>query len=553
LLTNVIALFGPWALKTAIDSLMETNSGVYLARYALIIVTLALLEGIFRFLMRKTIIGVSRHIEYELRNDFFSHIQSLSQTFYNRHKTGDLMALATNDLEAVRQMVGPAIMYSLNTFFSMAYFVVMLLIDAKLALLALAPFPFMAVMVYQMARRLNKAHRQIQDQYAAITSKAQESLSGIRIVKCYVQEQGEIAEFEALNRDFIDKNLAMVKTRGLMSAMMGLLMGLGGLIILWLGGKKVIEGTLTLGELVAFFSYLGMLTWPMIAAGWVINLFQQGAASMARLNRVFEIEPDIEDGGSADFAINKIAGEIEFKDVSFSYGDVDVLKNINLRIKRGMTLAIVGPTGSGKSTLINLIPRLREVTSGEILIDGRCINDIPLSVLRQAIGYVPQDTFLFSDTISSNISFGVDPVTTAQIEEAAENSQIRRDITSFPNGFDTMLGERGINLSGGQKQRTSIARAIIRNPKILILDDSLSAVDTYTEDTILKRLRKIMAQRTSVIVSHRVSTVKDANLIIYIDNGQITERGAHDELIQLGGAYARLYQHQLLEEAIKAY
>lgn len=553
MLTNVIALFGPWALKTAIDSLMETNSGVYLARYALIIVTLALLEGIFRFLMRKTIIGVSRHIEYELRNDFFSHIQSLSQTFYNRHKTGDLMALATNDLEAVRQMVGPAIMYSLNTFFSMAYFVVMLLIDAKLALLALAPFPFMAVMVYQMARRLNKAHRQIQDQYAAITSKAQESLSGIRIVKCYVQEQGEIAEFEALNRDFIDKNLAMVKTRGLMSAMMGLLMGLGGLIILWLGGKKVIEGTLTLGELVAFFSYLGMLTWPMIAAGWVINLFQQGAASMARLNRVFEIEPDIEDGGSADFAINKIAGEIEFKDVSFSYGDVDVLKNINLRIKRGMTLAIVGPTGSGKSTLINLIPRLREVTSGEILIDGRCINDIPLSVLRQAIGYVPQDTFLFSDTISSNISFGVDPVTTAQIEEAAENSQIRRDITSFPNGFDTMLGERGINLSGGQKQRTSIARAIIRNPKILILDDSLSAVDTYTEDTILKRLRKIMAQRTSVIVSHRVSTVKDANLIIYIDNGQITERGAHDELIQLGGAYARLYQHQLLEEAIKAY
>jgi len=553
LLTNVIALFGPWALKTAIDSLMETNSGVYLARYALIIVTLALLEGIFRFLMRKTIIGVSRHIEYELRNDFFSHIQSLSQTFYNRHKTGDLMALATNDLEAVRQMVGPAIMYSLNTFFSMAYFVVMLLIDAKLALLALAPFPFMAVMVYQMARRLNKAHRQIQDQYAAITSKAQESLSGIRIVKCYVQEQGEIAEFEALNRDFIDNNLAMVKTRGLMSAMMGLLMGLGGLIILWLGGKKVIEGTLTLGELVAFFSYLGMLTWPMIAAGWVINLFQQGAASMARLNRVFEIEPDIEDGGSADFAINKIAGEIEFKDVSFSYGDVDVLKNINLRIKRGMTLAIVGPTGSGKSTLINLIPRLREVTSGEILIDGRCINDIPLSVLRQAIGYVPQDTFLFSDTISSNISFGVDPVTTAQIEEAAENSQIRRDITSFPNGFDTMLGERGINLSGGQKQRTSIARAIIRNPKILILDDSLSAVDTYTEDTILKRLRKIMAQRTSVIVSHRVSTVKDANLIIYIDNGQITERGAHDELIQLGGAYARLYQHQLLEEAIKAY
>ena len=550
IITNIFALLGPWVLKVAIDELEKKLSSELLIKYAALLAGLALIEGVFRFLMRQTIIGVSRHIEYDLRNDFFSHLQKLSLSFYHKFKTGDLMARTTNDLEAVRQVVGPAVMYSFNTLLSMAAFGIMLYIDWRLTLMAMIPFPIMALAVNKIANRLHKAYEGIQAKYADITSKVQENLSGIRVVKAYVQESRELETFQNLNRDYISKNLAMSKTRGAMWAGMTLLVGAGSLIVLWFGGRLVMQEQISLGDFVAFFAYLGNLTWPMIALGWVINLIQQGTASMGRMNRVFEMEPEIRDDARTHLEIQQLAGEIEFRNVSFAYNGTPVLKNINLKIKKGMTLAIVGPTGSGKSTLINLVPRLIEAKEGRVLIDGKPIEEIPLAVLRSHIGYVPQETFLFSDTIKANIAFGVEAASQQEIEEAAVNSQIKKDVVDFPAGFDTMLGERGINLSGGQKQRTAIARAVIRKPRILILDDALSAVDTYTEEAILERMRQIMRERTSIIVSHRISTVKDADLIVVLDDGEIKERGTHDELVARGGLYAELHRKQLLEEAL---
>lgn len=550
-LTNIFALLGPWILKDAIDSLKRHISSEVLVKYAALLIGVALVEGIFRFLMRNIIIGVSRRVEYDLRNDYLAHLQKLSQAFYNKFKTGDLMARATNDLEAVRQVAGPAFMYSLNTLFSLTAFFIMLFIDVRLALLAMIPFPFMALLVNRMAKKLHYSYDSIQAQYASITARAQENLSGIRVVKAYVQEEPEIESFKRLNRIYINKNLQLAKIRGVLSASMVFLVGAGTVILLWFGGRLVMQNRITLGDLVAFFSYLGMLTWPMMALGWVINLVQQGIASMGRINRVLETEPDIRDEPHTDRRIRQIKGEIEFRDVSFSYNGEPVLKDINLKIRNGMTLAIVGPTGSGKSTLVNLIPRILDASGGRILIDGEDVRNIPVKVLRRNIGYVPQDTFLFSDTIKENIALGVEAPSLPEVEEAAVVSQIKKDVLDFPRQFDTMLGERGINLSGGQKQRTAIARAVIRKPRILILDDALSAVDTYTEEEILKRLREIMRQRTSVIVSHRVSTVKDADMIIVLEDGAIREQGTHDELIAFGGLYAELHRKQLLEEALE--
>ena len=553
-LANLFALLSPWLLKIAIDEMSKEISSEIILKYSALIVGAALAGGVFRFLMRNTIIGVSRHIEYDLRNDFFRHIQTLPQSFYNEYKTGDLMARATNDLEAVRQVVGPAIMYSFNTIVSMAAFGIMLFINPKLTFLSMIPFPLMAIVVHQSARKLHDAYEKIQAQYAAITSKVQENLSGIRVVKAYVQEDSEIALFDKLNQTYIDKNMSMAKIRGVMTAAMTSLVGVGSLIVLWAGGHLVMDGRISLGDFVAFFAYLSMLTWPMIALGWVINLVQQGTASMGRLNRIFDSEPDIKDGAQTKTKISSVAGSIEFRNLSFAYGGAaPVIKDINLKIDKGMTLAIVGRTGSGKTTLINLVPRLLQATTGSVLIDGRDIREFSVEVLRRNIGYVPQDTFLFSDTISNNIDFGVNEATENEINEAAEIAQIKKDIFGFPNGFDTLLGERGINISGGQKQRTAIARAIIRKPKILILDDCLSAVDTHTEEAILKGLRGVMRSRTSIIVSHRVSTVKDADLIIVLEGGQIKESGTHDELISISGIYAELYQKQLLEEAVESF
>ncbi len=553
LITNALALLGPWILKNAIDELQLEVTQTTLLTFGGLIVAVAAVEGVFRFLMRNTIISLSRLIEYDLRNDFFAHLQTLSQGFYQRVKTGDMMARATNDLEAVRQVAGPAIMYSANTLVSMSAFGIMAYLNLKLTLLAMIPFPIMAVVVQRIARKLNQAHLEIQTQYAEITSKVQENLSGIRIVKAYCQEKGETAQFGELNRAFISLNLRMAKIRGLMTASMTFLIGTGTLIVLWYGGKQVILGNISLGSFVAFFAYLSMLTWPMIALGWVINLVQQGAASMGRLNRIFETKPEIWDNDATDVTIKEIEGEIEFRDLNFAYNGEAILRNINLHIRKGQTLAIVGPTGSGKSTLINLVPRLYEATAGQVLIDGRPVQKIPLEVLRRNIGYVPQDTFLFSESLKSNMAFGSPEADLDEIVQAAELAKIRADILEFPDKFDTVLGERGINISGGQKQRTALARAIIRKPRILILDDSLSAVDTYTEEAILGQLRDVMRDRTSIIVSHRVSTVKEADLIVFLEEGAITERGTHDELLALGGSYAALYEKQLLEEALASF
>lgn len=550
-LTNIFALLGPWILKLAIDSLEQAISMAVLLRYAGLLVGVALVEGAFRFLMRKNIIGVSRKVEFDLRNDFFTHLEKLGQRFYTKTKTGDLMARATNDLEAVRQVAGPAIMYSFNTLISMSAFFIMLYISVELTLYALIPFPIMALLVNRLAKRLHQSYREIQAQYSNITSKVQENLSGIRVVKAYGQEVPEIESFKGLNRSYITKNLRLAKVRGTLSASMAFLVGSGSLILLWIGGRLVILDRISLGDLVAFFSYMGMLTWPMIALGWVINLIQQGTASMGRINRILETEPEIRDDSRTDRNIDSLSGHIQFEDVSFAYNGAPVLKNINLTIEPGMTVAIVGPTGSGKSTLICLIPRLFDVTAGRVLVDGIDIRRIPLRVLRENIGYVPQDTFLFSDTIRENVAFGVDAPSMQEVEEAAVISQIRDDILDFPKQFDTFLGERGINLSGGQKQRTALARAILRKPRILILDDALSAVDTYTEERILRGLRDVMRERTSIVVSHRVSTVKDADLIVVLGDGEIREQGAHDELLMLDGLYAELYRKQLLEEALE--
>ncbi len=554
LFTNAFMLIGPRVLKYAIDGLGTgiTSRRLMMAGGAVLVVSL--LEGTFRYFMRQSMIVMSRLVEYDLRNDYFKHLQAMPRAFYHRNSTGDLMARATNDLGAVRTFVGPGLMYSVNTFVTaVGAFVLMLGIDVKLTLYAMIPMPLMAIIVNRFMTRINEIFERIQEQFAKISTKTQENLSGIRVIKAYVREQHEIGGFRKLNEAYVNKNLELVRIESFLWSAMGFLSGLGALVLLGLGGMEVMSGRITRGDFVAFYVYLGMLTWPMIALGWVINLAQQGSASMGRINRILGESPSIADNANMEPSLQKIDGVIEFRNVGVSYAaDRWALRHISFRIERGMTVAIVGHVGSGKSTLVSLIPRLLEASEGQICIDGHDVRTIPLAVLRQHIGFVPQETFLFSDTIRENIAFGVVTASDEAIQRAAEQAQIDHDIKDFPEGFATLLGERGINLSGGQKQRAAIARALLREPRILILDDALSSVDTYTEERILHHLHSIMRERTSLIISHRVSTVKEADLIIVLKDGEIVERGDHDTLLDNDGVYADLYRKQQLEEALEA-
>ena len=569
-MSNVFTVFQPKIVGNAIDKLkvgLETKNidGTSLLVYALLLVALNLIAGFFTYLTRQTIIVVSRHVEFDLRNDFLKHIQKLSLSFFQNTPTGDLMAHATNDISSVRNVVGPGIMYPSDTIMTFSMVVVMMFISSwQLTLYALIPLPLVSYVVYKLGKKIHLKFEERQEQFSKLTTRAQENLSGIRIVKAYVREAYEVNRFKDLSWDYLKKNLVLAKIQSILWPLMFLLIGSSLVIVVYIGGMKVIDGEISIGTLTAFFGYLTLLIWPMIAFGWVTNILQQGAASMGRLAKIMDTEPEIQNTNKTDYSIKEIKGRIEFRNVFFTHKNSDspTLKNINLEIPQGTTIAVVGYTGSGKSTLINLIPRLYDVTAGELLIDGINIKKIPIEVLRSNIGYVQQETFLFSDTLRENISYGVleDEVDRdgkrsnrlmENIVKASEVSQIAKDVKDFPKGYDTMLGERGITLSGGQKQRTSIARAIMRNPKILILDDALSAVDTYTEEEILKRLREIMKNRTSIIISHRISTVKDADMIVVMDNGEIVERGNHDELVALGGIYADLYEKQLLEEELE--
>jgi len=558
ILTNAFTLLAPQVLRYAIDMLENNITKSRLLQVGGLILLVSLLGGICRYWMRQLIIVVSRLIEYDLRNDYFRHLQTLSRNFFHRVPTGDLMARATNDLGSVRSLLGPGIMYSTNTFtVGIGALVIMLWMDAQLTLTAMLLLPVMVITVNYAMDRIHKLYEKIQEQFSRLTTRAQENLSGIRVIKAYQRESYEIGAFARLNRDYFHKNLSLAKLEGVLWSMMGLLSGASTLILLWLGGRSVIQGDFTKGQFVAFFAYMGELTWPMIALGWVVNLMQQGTASMGRLNRILHETPDIKDNAATDTAITMIRGDIEFQNVGVSYPGRDwVLRHIDLKIPRGSTLAIVGHTGSGKSMLVNLIPRLLDPTEGKILIDGVEIKRLPLEILRRHIGYVPQETFLFSDTIRENMIFGLARENGAagknlfadEIFAAAEVAQIRKEIEAFPEKFETMLGERGINLSGGQKQRTAIARAVIRQPRILILDDALSSVDTYTEEEILRGLRGVMRERTSIIISHRISTVKNADMIIVLEDGRIVESGAHETLLLNEGPYAQLHRQQQLEE-----
>jgi ATP-binding cassette, subfamily B, multidrug efflux pump len=559
--TTTFQLLSPWVLKYAIDDLNRGVTRQKLLLYAGLLLGVSLVRATFLFLMRRIIIGASRNIEYDIRNDFFARLEQLPLGFYQSRRTGDLMSRATNDLNAVRMMIGPAIMYSANTV--LIFIVAILLmstIDLRLTLIALIPLPFVSLSVRYFGSAIHRRFESIQAQLSDVSAVVQEALAGVRVVRAYRQEAHEIARFRASNEEYLQRNRVLIRLQGAFYPSMTLFLGLGSLLVLWLGSRDVIRGQITLGEFVAFNGYLVMLSWPMIAFGWVTNILQRGFASWGRMLQILDEVPAISDehvtpaGRSA--ALN---GAIEIRDLTFTYPGADrpVLEHVTLRIEPGQTVAFVGATGSGKSTLISLLPRLHEPPPGTVSIGGVDVREIPLARLRSAIGFVPQEPFLFSDTIAENVAFGVAPspdsaARESQIRQAAAVARLDKDVDEFPRGYETAVGERGITLSGGQKQRTALARAVMTDAPILVLDDALSAVDTYTEEEILTRLRGVMRQRTSILVSHRISTVRDADQIFVLDRGRIAERGRHDALVARGGLYAALYRKQLLEEELQA-
>ena len=563
-LTAAIQLLSPWILKYAIDDLNTGVTRSKLALYALLLLGTASVGAVFRFLMRQIIIGASRDIEYDLRNAFFDRLLQMPLPYYHGTRTGDLMSRATNDLNAVRMMVGPAVMYSTSTVLTFVVAIVLMLsIDPRLTFIALLPLPFVTMSVRYFGGEIHRRFESIQEQLSDLSAVVQEALSGVRVVRAYRQEGHELDRFRTANLEYVRRNRGLIALQGLFYPSMTLFLGLGSLLVLWQGSRAVIAGRISLGEFVAFNAYLVMLSWPMIAFGWVTNMLQRGMASWKRMLEVLDAEPSVNDARvSEPGRALQIRGAIEFRDLVFRYpgSDRDVLDRVSLRIDPGQTVAFVGSTGSGKSTLISLLPRLYDPPPGTVFVDGVDVLEIPLEALRRAIGFVPQEPFLFSDSVGENIAFGAaaDAALPAavlpqeeRIGQAAAVAGLEADVQAFPRGFATVVGERGITLSGGQKQRTALARAVLIDPAILILDDALSAVDTYTEETILSRLRGVMRSRTSLIVAHRVSTVRDADLIVVLEGGRIAERGTHDELVRAGGIYAELFRKQQLEEELQ--
>jgi ATP-binding cassette subfamily B protein len=551
-LKDIAQAIQPLMIRGAVDAFKVTNAAAVFMRFAAYLVGLALLKGIFQYWMRVIIIGISRDIEYDLRNDLFRHLVSLSPDYYGRTRTGDIMARATNDLNAVRMMLGPGVMYWFETSLTFALAIlIMVRVDWRLAFFAVLPAPAVSLAVIFFGRRIHERFEQLQAMFSDISSRVQENLSGVRMIRAYAQEKAEIRRFEELNRQYIAQNIKLVRIQGLFQPLLEALIGMTFLVVLWVGGQQVLAGRISVGSFVMFNTYMGMLVWPMIALGWVVNLMQRGSASLGRINQILNERPTI-CSPEASTPLGEVMGEIEFRSATLDYGTGPALDNIDLRIEAGSTLAVVGRTGSGKSTLVGLIPRLMDPTAGAVLLDGIDLRHADPQELRRHIGFVPQETFLFSATIAENIAFGVESAMPEQIRRAAELAGLSGDIEDFPAGYQTMVGERGITLSGGQKQRTAIARAILRNPRILILDDALSSVDTMTEERILTHLAGVMRGRTVILISHRVSTVRQADRIVVLERGRIVEEGTHAALVEAGGYYAELSQKQMLEEELEA-
>jgi ATP-binding cassette subfamily B protein len=558
-LSNAVWILLPKVLGSAINALQQGVTREKILRYALLIVAVSIAKGVFLFLTRWILIGISRDIEFDLRNDLFRQLERQPASYYAAHRTGDIMARMTNDLNAVRMLLGPAIMYSANTLlFSLGAIYFMLRISPRLTLIALVPLPLASVLVQTVGRKIHERFERIQAMFSEVSAQAQENFSGARLVRAFAQEEAQIASFEKANREYVRRGLRLAQLIGMLWPTLEFILGLSLAITLLVGGHEVLGHRISVGQFVSFNTYMMMLTWPIIALGWVVNLVQRGTASVIRIDELMREQPTIDDA-DADPELGpdtRLEGSIRFHNLRFAYPDSEgqpheVLHDINLEIPAGGSLALVGPTGSGKSTLVGLVPRLYDAAPGMVLIDGRPIRDYPLSVLRANIGFVPQETFLFSESIRENIVLGAPGASAEAVVAAMEAAHIRREFEEFPQGVMTPVGERGLTLSGGQKQRTAIARAVVRSPAILILDDALASVDTYTEETILRQLRDVMRGRTTIFISHRISTVRHADRIAVLVGGRIAELGTHDELLSLGQFYAGLYEKQLLEEELE--